>query len=56
VSGSTTSSWMGDMRSIEYQGTTFIKANISPSQPGIGRKDYSSWIAVSADATIITGH
>ena len=44
------------MRSIEYQGTTFIKAKMSPSQPGIGRKDYSSWIAVSADATIITGH
>ncbi|KAL3847995.1 hypothetical protein ACJMK2_018882 [Sinanodonta woodiana] len=34
----------------------YIKAKISPSQSGIGRKDYNTWIAVSADCSIETGH
>ncbi|XP_052784433.1 uncharacterized protein LOC128220191 [Mya arenaria] len=48
--------WMGDMWSIEYEGMTYIKAKISPSQPGVGRKDYNSWIAVSSENTVETGH
>ncbi|XP_052762123.1 uncharacterized protein LOC128204758 [Mya arenaria] len=48
--------WMGDMWSIECEGMTYIKAKISPSQPGVGRKDYNSWIAVSSENTVETGH
>ncbi|XP_052806740.1 uncharacterized protein LOC128235999 [Mya arenaria] len=48
--------WMGDMWSIKCEGMTYIKAKISPSQPGVGRKDYNSWIAVSSENTVETGH
>jgi len=41
---------MGDIYSISTHTLTFLKATISPSQPGVGRKDYSTWIAVKSDA------
>lgn len=28
---------------------------ISPSQPGVGRNDYDTWIAISNDSVILTG-
>ncbi|WAR25804.1 LOW QUALITY PROTEIN: hypothetical protein MAR_011508 [Mya arenaria] len=37
-------------------GPLIVRAKISPSQPGVGRKDYNSWIAVSSENTVETGH
>ena len=48
--------WMGDIWSIECNDITYIKATVSPSQPGVGRKDYNAWIAVSKYLSVETGH
>ncbi|XP_060586523.1 uncharacterized protein LOC132742209 [Ruditapes philippinarum] len=48
--------WMGDIWSLNYDGETYLKAKISPSQPGVGRKDYDTWILVKADSSVETGH
>lgn len=41
--------WMGDIYSVATGDISFIKATVSPSQPGVGRKDYNTWIAVRND-------
>jgi hypothetical protein len=48
--------WMGDIWSIECNDITYIKATVSPSQPGVGRMDYNAWIAVSKYLSVETGH
>ncbi|XP_060583020.1 uncharacterized protein LOC132739331 isoform X2 [Ruditapes philippinarum] len=49
--------WMGDIYSLKVDNINFLKAVISPSQPGVGRRDYSTWVAVSGteDCKIETG-
>ncbi|KAH3712165.1 hypothetical protein DPMN_071844 [Dreissena polymorpha] len=48
--------WIGDIWSIVCNDITYTKATVSPSQPGVGRKDYNAWIAVSKTVSVETGH
>ncbi|KAH3818527.1 hypothetical protein DPMN_120248 [Dreissena polymorpha] len=33
----------------------YLKAKVSPSQPGVGRADYMAWAAIADDSSILTG-
>lgn len=48
--------WLGDILSCTVDNIHYLKAKVSPSQPGVGRSDYSAWVAVAEDCSIITGH
>lgn len=48
--------WMGDIFSVKANDIDFLKATVSPSQPGVGRTDYLTWVAISCDCTVITGY
>lgn len=48
--------WLGDILSYTSDNIHFLKAKVSPSQPGVGRADYMAWVAVDNDGAIITGH
>ena len=49
--------WLGDIFDImTNDGIYFLKANVSPSQPGVSRNDYKAWVAVSSELNIITAH
>jgi len=49
--------WLGDIFDImTSDGIYFLKTNVSPSQPGVGRNDYKAWVAVSSELNIITAH
>ena len=48
--------WLGDILSCTIDGVHYLKAKVSPSQPGAGRADYSAWVAVGEDCTILTGY
>ena len=43
------SKWLGDIHSITVGQNIFLKANVSPSQPGTARQDYSAWILIIHD-------
>ncbi|XP_053390110.1 uncharacterized protein LOC128553029 isoform X2 [Mercenaria mercenaria] len=49
------SGWLGDMYYCKDETRHFLKATVSPSQPGVGRTDYNVWVAVS-DSAIDTGY
>ena len=40
------SNWLGDIQNISIGQNVFLKATVSPSQPGVGRADYSAWILI----------
>lgn len=48
--------WLGDILSCKIEKTHYLKAKVSPSQPGVGRSDYTAWVAVGEDCMILTGH
>ena len=48
--------WLGNILSYKSDNVHYLKANVSPSQPGVGRSDYMAWLAVGADTSILTGH
>ncbi|XP_045185325.2 uncharacterized protein LOC123543310 isoform X2 [Mercenaria mercenaria] len=48
--------WMGDIYSLNVDNVSFLRATISPSQPGVGRLDYKTWVAISEDCSVLTGH
>ena len=41
--------WLGDIQSISIGQNVFLKATVSPSQPGVWRADYSAWILIVPD-------
>ena len=43
------SNWLGYIQSISIGQNIFLKATVSPSQPGVGRADYSAWILIVPD-------
>lgn len=43
------SRWLGDIQSINVGQNVFLKAKVSPSQPGVGRADYHAWILIASD-------
>ena len=48
--------WMGDIFCLKANEKNFLKATVSPSQPGVGRTDYNTWVAISNECTVITGY
>ncbi|XP_052217200.1 uncharacterized protein LOC127835044 [Dreissena polymorpha] len=48
------SGWLEDVRHCKEGDIHFLKATVSPSQPGVGRSEYQSWAALSDDG-IVTG-
>lgn len=49
------SGWLGDIFYYKDGSRNFLKATVSPSQPGVGRSDYKVWVSVS-DSGIDTGY
>ena len=49
------SEWLGDIYDYKAEDAHYMKAAISPSQPGIGRCDYNVWVAV-LDSSVLTGN
>lgn len=43
------SRWLGDIQSINVGKNVFLKAKVSPSQPGVGRADYHTWILIASN-------
>ena len=48
--------WMGDIYFSGSGELNYLKATVSPSQPGIGRSDYNVWVAITMDCTVLTAH
>ncbi|XP_052241252.1 uncharacterized protein LOC127851492 isoform X1 [Dreissena polymorpha] len=48
--------WLGDIMWSSHNNIQFLKAKVSPSQPGVGRADYMAWVAIADDSTILTGY
>lgn len=48
--------WLGDVYHAVTPDKHFLKAKVSPSQPGVGRADYDAWVAIDSKSTVLTGH
>ena len=46
--------WLGDVYHVKMDSITYVKACVSPSQPGIGKADYLPWVAFEDDGHIVT--
>jgi len=49
------SGWLGDIYNCDIGSVQYVKAAVSPSQPGVGRVDYSALQAIS-DGSILTAY
>lgn len=47
--------WFGDLYHFKVVSITFVKASVSPSQPGVGKADYLPWVAFEDNGHIVTG-
>ena len=48
--------WLGDVYHAINDDIHFLKAKVSPSQPGVSRPDYDAWVAIDKSSTVLTGH
>ncbi|XP_046548190.1 uncharacterized protein LOC124258180 [Haliotis rubra] len=46
--------WLGDIQSIVENEVHYLKACVSPSQPGASTVPYNAWIAARKDGTVLT--
>lgn len=45
---------LGDLYHFKVDSNTYVKASVSPSQPGVGKADYLPWVAFEDDGYIVT--